>query len=164
MKWRQVALLSFDLKEDAVGINARGSVGAQWNKVVCVVQLKLEGSVLLFCCLWCSLVGAVVQHSSALAQRPCSNWCNHVTGNYQVVAPGSESSKKAQGAKGKEKHRWLMKLESSWLPSPCARDELRDGRFQELLSGGRTRRLELKALICYLFSAPWLQVLPLGVC
>jgi len=39
-----------------------------------------------------------------MAQRPCSSRCDHITRNYQVVAPGLESSKKAQMCKreGKE--------------------------------------------------------------
>jgi len=36
-KRRQVASLSFIIKEYTVEVNVRSSVGAQWNKVVCVM-------------------------------------------------------------------------------------------------------------------------------
>lgn len=46
-----------------------------------------------------------------------------------------------------------MKLKSSWVPNPHARVELRNGRgLSNALSGGRTRKLQLKALVPDLLS------------
>lgn len=64
-----------------------------------------------------------------------------------MVAPGLESSKKAQGCKREGKALAVYEIKKFvGAKSTCKRGVERWQHLGNVLSGGRTRRLELKAL------------------